>query len=104
MNLICNSLESLAGTAAPDRRVTVQTLNRWTEIEVVVSDTGCGIDPGVQPHLFAFFATTKPGRLGIGLAITRWIIEAHHGRIWVDPPGRQPGTTMHLTLRCDSNE
>ncbi len=84
-------------------------------IEVVVSDTGIGIDPSMQELIFAKFYQTgkvawhssgiskfKGGGPGLGLAITRGIIEAHGGRVWAESPGHDevhcPGSDFHVVL------
>jgi signal transduction histidine kinase len=51
---------------------------------VAVQDTGPGLDPAQLDRLFEAFYTTKPGGLGMGLSICRWIIEAHEGRLWAE--------------------
>jgi two-component system sensor kinase FixL len=66
-------------------------------IRVSVADTGLGIAPEVAEQLFQPFITTKRDGMGVGLSISRTIIEAHGGRIWVEPnPGG--GTIFNFTL------
>ncbi|MBN1248038.1 MAG: GAF domain-containing protein [Anaerolineae bacterium] len=84
-------------------------------VEVIISDTGIGIDPSVQELIFAKFYQTgqvashssgiskfKGGGPGLGLAITRGIVEAHGGRVWVESPGYDevhcPGSDFHVLL------
>lgn len=84
-------------------------------VEIVVSDTGIGIDPRFHELIFAKFYQTgelelhssgktkfKGGGPGLGLAIARGIVEAHHGRIWVESPGydeaKCPGSQFHVIL------
>jgi signal transduction histidine kinase len=84
-------------------------------VEVIVSDTGIGIDPRYHELIFAKFYQTgelelhssgktkfKGGGPGLGLAIARGIVEAHHGRIWVESPGydevKCPGSQFHVIL------
>ena len=65
---------------------------------VSVADTGSGVSPEVQAQLFQPFVTTKAEGLGVGLSISRTIVESHGGRIWVEPtPGG--GATFRFTLR-----
>jgi len=66
---------------------------------VSVSDTGSGISPDISAQLFQPFITTKPQGMGVGLSISRTIIEGHGGRIWVTAtPGG--GATFQFTLRA----
>ena len=67
-------------------------------VEVSVADTGSGIAPEIADQLFQPFMTTKKDGLGVGLSLSRNIIEAHHGRIEVEPnPGG--GTIFQFSLR-----
>lgn len=66
-------------------------------VEVIVADTGPGLAPEIAGRLFNSFVSTKPGGMGMGLSISRSIVEAHGGRLWAEPnPGR--GTAFHFTL------
>ena len=65
-----------------------------------VSDTGPGLPVGIADQIFSAFFTTKPQGSGMGLAISRTIVESHGGRLWAAPnDGR--GTTFHFTLPTD---
>jgi signal transduction histidine kinase len=67
--------------------------------EVAVRDIGSGLSGTAAKRSFEAFFTTKAHGLGMGLAISRSIIEAHHGRIWIDPPvGDVRGTTVRFAL------
>jgi two-component system sensor kinase FixL len=68
-----------------------------------VADTGTGINPEVSDQLFRPFVTTKRQGMGIGLSISRTIIESHGGRIWIESnPGG--GTIFRFTVRTVSEE
>ena len=71
--------------------------------EIRVSDTGPGIAPEISAQLFQPFVTTKSHGMGVGLSISRTIIEAHGGRIWIEP-NPEGGTVFHLTLPAASTE
>ena len=91
-----------AGDAAPG----VDDLHRREPdemVEIGVADTGPGIAAEIAAQLFQPFVTTKPHGMGVGLSISRTIIEAHGGRLWVEPnPGG--GTIFRLTLKALSKE
>ncbi|HXY59700.1 MAG TPA: ATP-binding protein [Methylocystis sp.] len=86
-NLIRNALDAVS--ERPERKVFLSTAtNGEGEIETEVSDTGPGVSPSIGAELFSPFMTTKELGMGVGLAISRSIVEAHHGRIWAEPrPG-----------------
>jgi two-component system sensor kinase FixL len=72
-------------------------------VEISVSDTGSGIHPAVEAKLFQPFITTKSQGMGVGLSISRNIIESHGGRIWTEPnPGG--GAVFRFTLKLATNE
>jgi two-component system sensor kinase FixL len=97
LNLIRNGLEAMKEAA--EKRLTVTSEpapNGMTRVSV--ADSGSGIAPEVAARLFQSFVTSKTGGLGVGLSISRTIVEAHGGRIWAEPnPGR--GTMFRFTLR-----
>jgi two-component system, LuxR family, sensor kinase FixL len=82
MNLVLNGMEAMAGTAETERRLFVRTATTKDRgVQVSVTDSGGGIPPEKLPRLFDSFFTTKESGMGLGLAIARSIIDAHHGRI-----------------------
>jgi two-component system sensor kinase FixL len=96
MNLIRNGIEAMEDAARKEILVGAR-LAADDMVEVHVSDTGHGIAPEAADQLFQPFMTTKASGMGIGLSISRTIIEAHAGRIWVEPnPGG--GTIFRFTL------
>jgi len=102
LNLMRNAIEAVAGTK---RRELVVSTAPGTADNVVISviDSGPGIAEEIAPQLFQPFTTTKRHGMGIGLSISRTIIEAHDGQIWVDPtPGG--GATFCFTLRVVTKE
>ncbi len=99
LNLIRNAVDAMEAAGPEDREVVVQTALQGAagEIEVSVSDRGCGIAERVGDQLFEPFFTTKPGGLGMGLSISRSIVQAHGGSLWHSShPDR--GTTFAFTI------
>ncbi len=96
LNLIRNAMDAMEDTKTRDMVVSVMPDGDHL-IRVSVADTGLGIAPEVAEQLFQPFITTKRDGMGVGLSISRTIIEAHGGRIWVEPnPGG--GTIFNFTL------
>lgn len=96
LNLIRNAIEAMHDL--PHGRLTISAVRREPGfIEVIVSDSGPGLAPEIAANLFAPFNSTKATGMGVGLSISRTIVEAHEGRIWADssPYG---GTSFHFTL------
>jgi C4-dicarboxylate-specific signal transduction histidine kinase len=85
LNLIINACEAL--TAADDefRELSISTAREMDGVALTVRDTGVGIDPQQIETVFEAFHTTKPGGMGMGLAVSRSIIEGHGGRLWAEP-------------------
>ena len=97
VNLLLNGVQAIADGEAARREVVVATMRSGDTIEVAVSDTGAGIAPSIADNLFVPFFTTKTRGLGLGLAISRSIIENHGGRLWAIPNG-EAGTTFRFSL------
>jgi two-component system sensor kinase FixL len=96
VNLLRNAVEAMQDSGGRELCVSANTRDDGM-VEVSVADTGSGIPPEVQPHLFSPFVTSKREGMGIGLSICRTIVEGHGGQIWADrdPAG---GTTFRFTL------
>jgi len=68
-------------------------------IEVLIRDDGCGMSPDfLRERAFQLFSTSKQNGLGIGLYLSRRVVEAHHGRIWAESAGEGKGCTFHVRL------
>ena len=97
LNLLMNSLEATKGVG--DRREITVTSRRadGDQVHVAVTDTGVGLPPTGADELFKAFVTTKAGGTGMGLAISRSIIDAHGGRLWA-ASNADRGATFTFTL------
>jgi len=97
LNVIINAVQAMSDAEGP-RELTITTAQAEPNgVLVAVKDTGPGLAPASLEQLFAPFYTTKPGGLGMGLSISRSIVEAHGGRLWVtaNPPR---GVVFQFTL------
>ena len=98
LNLIVNGMDALDGANPEDRCVSVTaSLDGTRAVEIAVSDSGCGIPADTLTHIFDPFFTTKPDGMGMGLSISRTIIEAHNGRIWAENRA-EGGVSFRFTL------
>jgi signal transduction histidine kinase len=100
INLLINAFDAVAETDQPSRRVTLSALaddSGW--LRILVCDSGKGIEPDTLVRIFDPFFTTKPDGTGIGLSISRSIVEGHGGRLSASStPGH--GTTFEILLPC----
>jgi PAS domain S-box-containing protein len=99
LNLLLNAFDAVSGKRVPDRRVTVLTAMASPEmVRVAVRDGGVGIPPGKFDEIFQPFFTTKTEGLGMGLSVSRSIIEGHGGRLTAEN-NAGPGATLSFTCR-----
>jgi signal transduction histidine kinase len=104
LNLLMNAIEAVSGLGAEPRALWVSSERvAATEVVVAVRDSGPGFDPQHLDRLFDAFYTTKPHGLGLGLAISRRIIEAHGGRLWATANAPH-GAVLQFTLPIGSEE
>jgi signal transduction histidine kinase len=86
LNLLVNAIEAMRGDGTRSRELAIESgRDGATAVTVEVRDSGPGVDPDRMDHLFEAFYTTKEEGIGMGLSISRSIIEAHGGRLWVSP-------------------
>ena len=102
LNLVRNAIEAMQDAKTRDLTVAAAPAPD-NMIQVSVADTGSGLAPELAGQLFKPFVTTKPQGMGVGLSISRTIVESHGGRIWAEanPAG---GTIFHFTLRAVTNQ
>jgi len=101
LNLIRNAMEAMENS--PSRDLVIATAEDGGQARVSVVDSGSGIAPEIAEQLFQPFITTKRQGMGVGLSISRTIIEAHGGRIWVEP-NPAGGTVFYFTLPVVNEE
>jgi len=110
MNLLLNAFDAITMAKSDHREMTIKVDSKkrgW--VSVSVSDSGIGIDPSIADRLFQAFATTKSDGLGLGLLVSKPVVEGHGGKIWATA-NPDCGTTFTFTLplakgkRADSSE
>jgi signal transduction histidine kinase len=98
LNLLINGIEAMHTVTDRPRELRIRSQQHDSSaVLVAVQDAGSGLDVQSMARLFDAFFTTKPGGMGIGLSISRRIIEAHGGRLWATPNDGL-GTTVQFTL------
>jgi len=102
LNLIRNAMDAMEESATRDLVISVKPEND-THVRVSVADNGSGISPDIAEQLFQPFVTTKRHGMGVGLSISRTIVEAHSGHIWVEP-NAGGGTVFNFTLAAVNEE
>jgi two-component system sensor kinase FixL len=101
VNLVRNALDAMQD--APRRELSVSTSIDDDVALVSVADTGPGLDPIAAEKLFQPFVTTKATGMGVGLSISRTIVEAHGGRLWHEP-NSAGGATFRFTVQLANDE
>lgn len=97
VNLLRNAIEAIAASQPAERQMTITTRHEASLLDFSVEDSGAGLQSGQQERIFEAFYTTRPQGLGLGLPISRTIIEAHGGRLWADVSCVQ-GARFRFTL------
>jgi len=104
LNLIMNAIEAMSAVKDRTRILRIRTAQQSPDsVLVVVQDSGIGLDPAQLERIFDAFYTTKQGGMGIGLSVSRSIIEAHGGRIWA-ALNEGPGLTFRFDLPIRGRE
>ena len=101
---ICEVISNLLGNAIKftskegGRNITIKAEKKDSQAVVSIKDTGSGIDPEIKPKLFSKYVTNSPGGTGIGLFISKSIVEAHGGRIWAENNADGKGAIFVFSL------
>jgi PAS domain S-box-containing protein len=99
LNLLLNASDAMNDIADRPRLVIVKTeLDEGDHVRLTVKDAGVGLEPENVGKLFDAFYTTKNSGMGIGLSVSRSIIESHHGRLWAMPNEDEPGATFSFSI------
>ncbi len=98
LNLLKNASDAMSAVNDRPRQLQIRT-ERGTDdqVRLTVQDAGVGLDPQAMDRLFQAFYTTKNDGMGIGLSVSRSIIERHHGRLWAEP-NDGPGATFSFSI------
>lgn len=100
LNLLLNAADAMRGIHDRPRQLIVKTeRDQSDKVRLSVQDAGVGFGPQGVDKLFEPFYTTKSGGMGIGLAVSRSIIESHHGRLWATP-NDGAGATFSFSIPC----
>jgi PAS domain S-box-containing protein len=100
LNLLRNASDAMVSIEDRPRELLIRTRREGdARVRLSVQDAGAGVNPQDMERLFEAFYTTKSGGMGIGLSVSRSIIERHHGRLWADP-NDGPGVTFSFSIPC----
>jgi len=98
LNLLRNASEALSAVDDRPRQLLISTeRDEGDRVRLTVQDAGVGFDPQAAERLFEAFYTTKNEGMGMGLSVSRSIIESHHGRLWA-APNDGPGATLSFSI------
>ena len=100
LNLVRNASEAMSDVDDMPRRLVIGTETDGSQVRVRVQDSGIGFSCEAAGRLFEPFYTTKQDGMGIGLSVSRSIIEAHHGKLWATP-NDGPGVTFAFSIPCE---
>ena len=100
LNLVRNGLDAMDGVDSSERRLSVRTSLVDERAQLAVADSGCGLPAEQESDVFEPFVSTKNGGMGMGLAISRSLVESHGGRLWAEP-ARPRGAVFYVSLPID---
>jgi signal transduction histidine kinase len=104
LNLVMNAMEAMSSVEEGARKLVITTRNiDQDSVQITVEDSGTGIDPERMSRIFEPFYTTKSSGMGMGLSISRSIVQNHGGRLWATN-NDGPGTSFHFVLPTHQEE
>ena len=104
LNLIMNGIEAMSSVEGRPRELVITTRNvEDGQVRVAIQDSGTGLEPQNLEKIFDAFYTTKPAGLGLGLSVSRSIVQKHGGRLWATA-NDGPGTTFQFTVPKSDEE
>jgi signal transduction histidine kinase len=99
LNLVMNAVEAMSTVGGRPRQLIIRTQNDEADlVRIALQDSGIGLDPQSIERIFDAFYTTKSGGMGMGLSISRSIVQNHGGRLWA-VANEGPGTTLQFTVQ-----
>lgn len=99
LNLLRNALDAMTTVDDRPRQLLIRTEVDRDLVRFSVQDSGVGFAPEMSQRLFQSFFTTKQEGMGIGLSVSRSIVEAHHGQLWATG-NDGPGSTFAFSIPC----
>jgi signal transduction histidine kinase len=103
LNLLLNAADAMRAVEDRPKQLVIKTQHdEGDRVRLSIQDVGVGLDPQIADKLFDAFFTTKSDGMGIGLSVSRSIIERHHGRLWA-APNDGPGATFSFSIPCASD-
>jgi signal transduction histidine kinase len=96
INLVMNGIEAMRSLVDRPRALLIKSAANHNEVLIQVQDSGAGLNPQQAEHIFEPFFTTKPEGIGMGLSISRSIVESHGGRLWAESGSK--GALFQFTL------
>ncbi len=101
LNLLLNAADAMSGIEDRSRSLVIRSQRDESDcVRLAVRDSGIGLDPESAAKLFHAFYTTKSSGMGVGLSVSRSIIESHQGRLWAVPNDDGPGATFTFSIPC----
>jgi len=104
LNLLLNAADAMSHLEDHARQLSIKTeLEEGNRVRLSVRDVGVGLVATTVDKLFEAFYSTKPDGMGMGLSVSRAIIESHRGRLWAEPNTGGPGASFSLSIPCSSD-